>query len=508
MKNIIYLLLSISLLNSCNDDDFLSALPRGTVVAKTTNDFRQLLDDADNSRYSFSLTKGSYAVDLISDDCYADSAMFNSWTMTNEYLRNLYIGEQNVWSYEYSVTQDDGNWKNHYYIVSLVGTILSEIGKATDNPIMQKQLIAEARFHRAYAYFNLVNLYAKHYNSSTAATDPGVPMYEIAATLPPLNRKSVKEVYDYIIKELNESIGNLPQDNGRYKHRPTSTAVNALLARTYLYMGDYTSALKYSDQVLKVKNYLYDFNSTDFATGKYINSLKGISKTNDEEMILHKTSGGVLANIMYLDIDSFNGLYTDYSFNETDSVYTNHDLRRSYFFTGFVTSGEDEGKILDNTKKMRFYFTGNGYRYKLDGNRGGSQTNLPISTPEMYLIRAECNARLGNTQDALNDINTILVKRYSTDHYNELSMRDFNNDKTKILDRVLLERRRELYGHEMRLYDIKRLELPITKKLSSATIQFPANDSRLVWPIFKKYLELNPELKDNDRSQSGIKITK
>ncbi|GAB1474845.1 hypothetical protein MASR2M69_22860 [Bacteroidota bacterium] len=82
---------------------------------------------------------------------------------------------------------------------------------------------------------------------------------------------------------------------------------------------------------------------------------------------------------------------------------------------------------------------------------------------------------------------------------------DFQNNKDKVLERVLLERRRELYGRDLRLFDLKRLNEPFSHYLGSLKIQVPANDPRMVWPIFKPYIDMNSELEQNDRSITGVK---
>jgi hypothetical protein len=63
----------------------------------------------------------------------------------------------------------------------------------------------------------------------------------------------------------------------------------------------------------------------------------------------------------------------------------------------------------------------------------------------------------------------------------------------------LLERRRELYGKELRLFDVKRLHLPVTHYISSRRLDLAADDPKLVWPIFTGYIQMNPELEQNPR---------
>lgn len=508
MKKIIYLaaiLFITGILASCEKEkEFLGTLPRGQVIAKSTADFRKLLDFVDNSRYSYSLSKTTWYLDIVTDDCYMDSTKWNTYTTTKEHLKNLYAYKKNVYTYDTGAsTQNEQNWNYQYYTISLCSTILAEITKANDNAAMQKQLIGEARVHRAYAYLILVNAFAVQYNEATAATDKGVPIINNPAALPPLDRKSVKEVYEFIISELESALPDLPNDVDQYKHRPTKLSVYAILARTYLYMGNYTKALENANNALQIRSYLYDYNTIYTGTVDYYGNLVGLSRMNDEEMILWKAFGSSAAystttTHFILDTASFNQLYPDFTKNP-DGTTVNNDMRRTLWFNAVALNR----KITTTTATFLFNFYN--YRYKTDGSLGGTACHNPVATPEMYLTRAECNARAGNLQAALDDINALCTKRYKTGTFTPLTPANFQNNKELVLDRVLKERRRELYGRDMRLADLKRLNLPFSHKLGSLTISVPANDPRIVWPIFPLYIEMNSELEQNERETTGVK---
>ena len=502
IKYLIAIFFTSTILISC-EKEFLDTLPRGQVIAKTTADFRKLLDYVDNSRYSYSLSLTMSYVDILSDNVFFDTTKWNTYTTTNEHVKNLYVFKNTIWTYEAPTFVNEVNWNNQYYIISLCSSILSEITKATDNPILQKQLIAETKVHRAYAYLLLVNLYAPHYNASNAANTKGIPIVNNPTALPPLIRNSVKEVYDFIIKELEEAVADLPEDVTQYKHRPAKISANAILARTYLYMGNFTKAYEYSNKVLLTRSYLYDYNTIYTGTVDFYSNLIGISRMNDEETLLWKAfakNANTTPTNSYniLDTLTFNQLYPDFKRN-ADGTLINYDLRRTLKFNAVALNR----KITAKTATYVFDFYN--YRYKTDGSTGGSACHVPIQTAEMYLTRAECNARDGKLQEALNDVNAICLKRYKTGTFTALTPADFQNNKDKVLERVLLERRRELFGRDLRLFDLKRLNVPFSHKLGSLRIDVPANDPRLVWPIFTPYIQMNSELEQYDRTATGVK---
>lgn len=122
------------------------------------------------------------------------------------------------------------------------------------------QYYAEAKFIRALCYFYLVNLYAQPYNFQTEADagHPGVPLILIAtedalSSTNKVKRNTVKEVYDQMIKDLTEASAALtPNWNDAYfnRARATKAAADGLLARVYLYKGDWTNANLSADAVI------------------------------------------------------------------------------------------------------------------------------------------------------------------------------------------------------------------------------------------------------------------
>lgn len=486
MKKLLYLfIISSFVLISCKKD-FLDTIPKGLVIAQTTSDFRKLLDNAD-TRYTNNLAQVSGYVDAVSNDSQLDSSWYD-WERNLLHVKKLYAFEPEVWTPDGDA--GDAVWKQNYYVSTLVSNVLDEIGIATDNPKLQKQLIAEAKVHRAYAYLTLVNIYAKHYNKATAASDLGVPLIGNPAKLPSLERASVQTVYNFILSELLGSIADLPNDiDKQYSHRPTKASAYAILARTYLYMGNYEKSFEYANKSLEIRNFLYNYNTIYTGSAMAVN-LKGISRITDDEMLMHKTATKNVSLDTYMKLDTltFNSLYSGYA-RVNDSVINNFDLRRTLWFTGFNSNGT---LIRD-----RATYVYNNYRYSVDA---AIVDYIPVSTPEMYLVRAESNARNGHLQEALNDVNKIRTNRFKTGTYTPLTVGSMTQ--AAVINEVLLERRREMYGKELRLFDDKRLGLPVAHVVPGTLVKswtVPANDPKLIFPIYYEYIVLNPEMVQNPR---------
>ncbi len=69
----------------------------------------------------------------------------------------------------------------------------------------RKSVKAEALVGRAFDHLVLVNVYAKHYDAATAATEPGIPVALIGDISAKFVRNTVQETYDQIIKDLTRS---------------------------------------------------------------------------------------------------------------------------------------------------------------------------------------------------------------------------------------------------------------------------------------------------------------
>ena len=72
--------------------------------------------------------------------------------------------------------------------------------KEKEQQAQKRAAESEALLTRAYAHFMLVNLFAKHYDQTTASSDPGIPFVDTPETvfIQQYERNSVQQVYDRI----------------------------------------------------------------------------------------------------------------------------------------------------------------------------------------------------------------------------------------------------------------------------------------------------------------------
>jgi hypothetical protein len=206
-------------------------------------------------------------------------------------------------------------------------------------------------------------------------------------------------------------------------------------------MGDYTNVRNYADSALQLYSTLLDYNTVG------VTAISSLANFNAETVFYCMDQYG--------SYGSYSGYWTINPDNQ--ALYDNNDLRKTLFFFKNVSTG--------NTIWNGDYANG----YKFTG----------IAVDELYLMRAEGNAKLGNTAPAIADLNTLLVKRYKTGTFTPLTV----TDATTALNLVLLERRKELICRGLRWSDIRRLGLSVTRTALGVTSTLTAGDSKYTLPI-------------------------
>lgn len=367
-------------------------------------DLQAILDGASE------LNRGPGAPLTLSDDYYLTYEDWNG--LLNNRDKDAYIWDGNI--------QYDDEWGHMYHTIFYANMVLDNVDKITlerESDRNTKSMIkGGALFYRAWGFYQIAQLFAAPYDSSSADSELGIPLrltpdFSVAST-----RSNVRETYDQIINDLNEAAKLLPQDIP-VKTRPCKAAAFALLARTYLLMGRYQEAGKSADSCIQLFPDLMNYNDID-------STLRlPFTRFNSEVIFPSYALSSSSVNPSIACIDSL--LYRSYN---------NNDLRRVLFF-------EDN---QDGTYGFKGNYEGFSYNW-FDG----------IASDEIYLIRAECNARLGKLYDALHDLNLLLSMRWKTGYFVPRTMENTPD----ILRCVLEERRKELIYRGIRWSDIRRLNL-------------------------------------------------
>jgi len=419
---------------------------------ETARDCQLVLDNYSvmNSRYPFD-------GEASADDYYVDSAKYFS--------NNISIEDRSIHTWNNTVVRHDATqWQPMYFVIYNSNLILEALDNLKDSPSesVKAGLKGSALFYRAYALWNIAQIYAKPYSASTAATDPGVPIKLVSDINDRSNRGTVKQTYDRIVQDLQDALILLPEKSS-VASRPSKVAANAMLARVYLSMEDYGNARLSADAALTKMGELLDYNTLDPDAFIIIDS------RFNKEVIFHS----ITSSTNLLKPNQFD----NYARIDTTLIksYNENDLRRRILF-----------KPLSGDSAACF-FSGN---YE-PSNDGTFFTGLAVD--EMYLIRGECYARENNTQLAMTDLNTLLRARWVTGTFVDLTAAD----PEQALAIILNERRKELLMRGQRWTDLRRLnkDLRFAKELKrifrGESFTLPPNDLRYTLLIPIQVLELS-----------------
>ncbi|MBL7740125.1 MAG: RagB/SusD family nutrient uptake outer membrane protein [Chitinophagaceae bacterium] len=152
-------------------------------------------------------------------------------------------GYQTLDNYNFDATNDKVRdaWRMCYFTIYRANKVINRTTPETD---LRKRLIAEAKFLRAYNYFELVSLWG-----DVPLVLDDIPPAQYTGT----GRKPKAEVYTQIEKDLQEAIATLPLKNaltGADRFRVSKGAAQALLGKAYLYQQKWAEAAAQFETVI------------------------------------------------------------------------------------------------------------------------------------------------------------------------------------------------------------------------------------------------------------------
>ena len=378
------------------------------------------------------------------DNYYLPLSNYQSFSLNQ---RKAYIWQ----NYDYNYKND---WSQIYDVVYYANEVLHNLKNVERTVFNEKEwdnIKGSALVYRSESFLKAAWIFAKAYDEQTAGNDYGIALRTEPDFDQPVKRSTTRETYAQIVHDLNEAVPLLP-DWPVHVMRPSKQAAYALLARTWLSMRVYDSALKYADRCLELNNSLMDYNDLN------VDDFFPFPPFN-KEVIMYGSIGMMNYPIGVTDVLVDTLLYTSYD---------NNDLRKRGFFL-------DASLIFSG-------ITGHLFKGTYVGDFGTLFTG--IATDEMYLTRAECYARSGDRDKAMDDINYLLSKRFATGTFTLLQA----STADQALDIILAERRKELIFRGLRWMDIKRLNreganITLKRIIENNTYLLPPNDNRYALPL-------------------------
>ena len=341
---------------------------------------------------------------------------------------------------------------------------------------------------RALAYSELIKCFCEAYDPD-ASSQLGVVLRSSYFKEEPTVRASLKDSYDFVIKDLEKAEEYLDEDYDEYNAAFfTKAAAQAIRARVALHMQDWKTAVDYSTKLI-------ENDAFDLALASYTVTSDGQSEvdylwTNDSgyEVIWRigytQTSyGGALGQVFLNFNNDYTYYYPDYVPAQSAlNLYQSGDARYNAYFAELTTGYPHQ---LTWPLLVKYY-----------GNSGLIDLMIyhvnmpkPLRLAEQYLIRAEANCNLSNFNAASNDLTKLRNARYSN------SGGTITVGAETWLDVISEERVREFFMEGFRLNDLKRWGKGFERtpqasvQAEGSSLKVEAGDPRFVWPIPKHEIE-------------------
>ena len=372
-----------------------------------------------------------------------------------------FLSPSEIWNKAITTTNGDVAelWLDSYNAINICNNILSALDVYED-PDRRDVVEGEARFIRALLYFELVKFFGQPYSAGNTNSNLGVPLVETPTSgvdeSSKVERATVEAVYNFVRDEMTTAAGLLPAENDIFAN---SVVANTMLARIYLQLGDYNGALAAANTALTDADGFYFMNTSyDAAFNNESNGLEDVF------------------SVQVTTQDGANSMQT--------------------FYASTLNNGRGDIDILAPhlafydplDERQNEYYDDNGRTRSAKWvNQFANVTTVRLA--ELYLIRAECNVRLGSS----------VGDTPSNDLQRTRGRVGLPVIAAPTLNDVFLERKLELAHEGQAIHDFKRTQGAFYAIAGGDGLvdgfAFDANE--LVYPIPDREINVNENLVQN-----------
>lgn len=459
---IFYLLAAFLIFSGCKKD-FFNTSPAGSLTEDQVYSSASNIDALINGTIRY----------LMESATSQDNPGYGAILLSQEAMGNDAVLRDGVYGYyaTYSFKDPFDNttrralffWTLQYKVIDNCNNIIAKVKEASGTDVEKNYLKGQALALRGFVYFNLIRQYQFTYAKDKTA--PGVPLYTEPATpgSAPKGRATVEEVYTQILSDLKEAEKLLAGFERPDKDRPDQSVVRGLLARAFLTMEDWSDAASYAAlartayPIMNASDYLDGFNDVG-----NIEWMWGHPQTSTQNL-----KGASF--FAYIDVTPATGYRSFMADPDFQKLFEDGDIRKSLF-----------KPVTDTTDALLGWL-----KYTKFVNKPDQSGHIPLMrSSEMALIQAESNARLNNLPEAVTALNEIRLKR------NLAPLAENSFGRNSLIEEILRERRRELWGEGFQLPDILRLQRSVVRKASAEVLQIKKSDGTYKTVPLKGHLQL------------------
>lgn len=424
-----------------------------------------------------------------------DDYQYNNLGGSNRASFYYDMNYQTASEFSSSISSSNVAWKSPYIVIGRANRIIAAaeggaLSDAAEAKATIDQYAAEAKVLRALAHFDLVRIYGKPYTEDQGAS-LGVPLVtEVLESNAKPARSTVAEVYTQVVKDLTEAISSNALATETEPGYVSVWGAKAILSRVYLNMGDYANALSVAEDIIK------NSGAALWTRDQYFKAWDASTPNESEFLFRLNVAGSTDSN----DLNGIGNLQQREGYKEMVATKK---------FVDMLTSDPEDVRndmFLPATaaKEVATYGTNKVYLNKLRG-QGGNLRNVTIvpiiRLSEVYLTAAECAFRNNDKTKAVEYLNDLVKNRTTT----VASLATVDNI---TLERILIERRKELIGEGQRYFDALRNNETITrytseadkgwhKTLSKEAQSFDRDYFKAIAAIPQAEINANPNIKQN-----------
>lgn len=395
-----------------------------------------------------------------------------------------------------NIAHTDGMWRLMYQSINFSNLALKYIPAIPMQDAEKNALLAEARFLRAFNYYNLVRNWGPVPVRMTAIED-------LSSTGG--KRAPVADIYKLIVDDLKFAETNLPE-TPLMSGRPTIWSAKTFLAEVYLVLEKWTDARDKAEEVITAKKFALQ----EVVAPADFEKLFGPDATTTSEEIFSfkftrvETEGSRFVIFFHLPACAWaaGGLGPLFAVPTSTiiSSWDNNDLRKT--FTLYDKYPNKSGVIVNNAPAQPLRF---GKFKDANAQSGAAHGNdLPVFRyADALLIYAEATGMApgGPTPLAMERLNQVKRRGYGLPSATPNPAVDYqlgNYDATAFRALVLKERAYEFMSEAKRWFDLKRTNT--VKAALKASRNVDVADLHLFWPLPIQELNNNPDMGPADQN--------
>ena len=399
---------------------------------------------------------------------------------------------------------DQFSWRLYYKIINSANLLLDHVDAATGPAAEVANLKGQAYAYRAYAYYRLSCFYCRTYAIASRSPNSdsnllGLPIYlhSTLASTKGVARSSVLDVYKVIDKDVDSAkffLEESPSVSGRPISDISLPTFYGIAAKIALVKDDWQTASDMASSAIST------FSGRLMDSASYLGGFS--TNTNIEWMWGSTLSASQTTTLGNLNFFSF----VDPS-NSTS--YANTGLTTSIAkatFDALRSIPDVRAQTFNQTSRLQT-------KFHLVDKSAWTYDLLYMRLSEMYLIKAEAQAQLGQEADAITTLSTLVLARNKSYDYNDVLKRYTTANspsqqptayfgRTNLLKEIYFQRRIEMFLEGTAYSDIQRWQCGLTRPSGTGNftistagpLKYPANSNTFLFKIPQQELDANPAM--------------